>query len=303
MRFRNWFESEEESGGPWGKEHPWLKRLGKVDYNKSQVNVFVNAMADNHKNAAALWYIMNNRGSSYSNERYNKPIANNLLIHNDLRLKNAVGKVENSFGEFKFETSGENAGSIFIQHPPVVYDETDKLGMFGVIVHELAHADHWTKDKRFKPAPAYSFDDEKYQRHWTECRAYSQQLIALLHNTPDKQDILKVFDRPIKTDFFDVQGQQRAYSKSSPFSWGAFPGLLEFAKIFLAHYQGKNEGVLANILAPLVTAASMLMNPQPGLPAHSQPVMQQQVSRKNEAADLVKQIVQKMLLRNFLIRV
>lgn len=299
MRFRNWFESEEESGGPWAKEHPWLKRLGNVDYNKSQVNVFVAAMADKDKNALALYNSLNRR--SYSDERYNKPIANNLLIHNDLRLKNAVGKIETSFGEFKFIASGEDAGSIHIQHPPVIYDEADKLGMFGVVVHELSHADHWTRDKRFKPAPEYSFDDTKYQRHWTECRAYSQQLIALLHNIPDRQAILNVFNTPPKTDFFDFQGKQHPYTKVSPFSWS--PSLLDFAKVFLAYYQGRNEGVVSNIAGPLVTAASML-NPQPALPAHSQPVMQQQVvSQKNEAADLIKQIVQKMLLRNFLIRV
>jgi hypothetical protein len=305
MRFRNWFESEEESGGPWAQEHPWLTRLGKVDYNKSQVNVFVEAMADKDKNAAGVYQQLTTRKLyKESNPRYNAPIANNLLIHNDLRLKNAVGVVETGIGKsnFRFNFRGENAGSISISHPPVIYDELDKIAMFGVIIHELAHAAHWSKDKRFKGAKIkYGFNSPKYTKHWTECYGYSQQLIALLEHIPDRESILSAFSQPSGQNPFDYEGNRHVYQKNSPFT--LTPTLLEFAKTFLYHYQGRNEGILSKIAAPLITAASML-NPQPMLQPQAQPVMQQQVvSQKYEAANLIKQIVQKMLLRNFLIQV
>jgi hypothetical protein len=47
-----------------------------------------------------------------------------------------------------------------------------------------------------------------------------------------------------------------------------------------------------------------MLNPQAILHQQPQPVIQQQVvSQKHEAANLIKQIVQKMLFRNFLIQV
>jgi len=303
MRFRNWFESEEESGGPWAQNHPWLTRLGKVDYNKSQVDLFIEAMADKDKNAAALYRSLLRQ--SYNNERYNAPIANNLLINNDLRFKNAIGVVSDTKKSgFKFISMGKEAGSISIIHKPVIYDETDKMAMFSVIIHELTHAQHWSKDKRFKAAKVgYGFNDLKYAQHWTECRAYSQQLIALLEHIPNRQSILTVLTQSSGGDVFDYEGKQHPYTKIAPVSWQATPLLLDFAKEFLAHYQGRNEGVLSKIAAPFVIATSML-NPQAILHQQPQPVIQQQVvSQKHEAANLIKQIIQKMLFRNFLIQV
>lgn len=305
MRFRNWFESEEESGGPWAHEHPWLKRLGNVDYNKSQVNVFVEAMADKDKNAAALYQILVNR-SSYSNERYNKPIADNLLIHSDQRLKNAIGTVQfpqRGVSPFAFIALGDEAGTIKISPPPVIYDEVDKHLLASVVIHELTHADHWSKDRRFKPAKIrdeYGFNYVKYARHWTEARAYSQQLIFLLRTIPNRQTIVDAFSRPPGIDFYSHDGKELVYNNPAIFSWS--PLLLDYAKEFLAHYQGRNEGILSNIAAPLITAASML-NPTMPPQTQPQPVMQQQVvSQSHEAASLIKQIVQKMLFRNFLIQ-
>lgn len=291
MNFRNWVEAQS-----------WLEKLPKkpLDYNKSQIDVFVDTMADRNKNALALYSTLNRR--SYNDTRYDKPIANNLLIYNDARLKNAIGAVHNNIDQsiFRFKTED---GSIDIIHPPVIYDTLDKHLLFGVIVHELTHADHWLRDKRFKPVKFNSFNTEKYVRHWTEARAYSQQLVVLLHRIPNRQAILDAFNRsPTMDKFPSPEGSEIPYRKVSPFSWTSSPVLLDFAKEFLAHYQGRNEGVLSNIAAPLVTAASLL-NPGQQLPK-TQPTMQQQVmSQAHEAADLMKQIMNKMLFRNFLIQV
>jgi hypothetical protein len=305
MRFRNWFETEENN--PWSQEHPWLSRLSNFEYNKAEVYVFVEQMANKGANATAIYNSLRNQ--SVRQERYNKPIANNLLIYNDARLKNAIGEIHNSdTSNFAFYAKGEKAGTILIAHPPVIYDDIDKHLLFGVIVHELSHADHWLKDKRFKPAKRpkwegdiekYRFDTDKYARHWTECWGHSQHLISILYRIPDKKTILDALNRPTTMDTYPWQGA-KPYVKESPFSLS--PVLLEFAKEFLSHYQGRNEGVLANIAAPFVTAAATMLNPATA-EAPPQGVMQQQViSQAHEAANLLRQIIQKMLFRNFLMQ-
>jgi hypothetical protein len=288
MKFHTWVEAK-----------GWFERLPQkpLDYNKSQIDLFVEAMADKNKNSAALYRTLSRQ--SYKDTRYDKPIANNLLLYNDVRLKNALGAVHNNVGEseFKFITDG----SIRIIHTPVIYDDLDKHLLFSVIIHELSHADHWLRDKRFKPTKFNSFNSEKYVKHWTEARAYSQQLVTLLHRIPNRQSILDAFGRSPTMDTFTHGGKEMVYAKPAVFSWS--PLLLDTAKEFLAHYQGRNEGVLSNIAAPLVTGASLLM-PQSQMPQKPVNVMQQQVmSQAHEAADLVKQIVDKMLFRNFLIRI
>lgn len=292
MKFQNWVEAK-----------GWFERLPKkpLDYNKSQIDVFVMAMSDKTKNAAALYRTLNRQ--SYNDTRYDKPIANNLLIYNDARLKNALGAIHNNVEQsiFRFWAEGDKAGSIEIIHPPVIYDETDKHLLSGVLIHELTHADHWINDKRFKPARFNSFNSEKYVRHWTEARAYSQQLIALLHRIPNRQTILAALSGLPSMDKFGEK--EIPYRKVSPFSWTMSPVLLDFAKEFLAHYQGRNEGVMSNIAAPLVTGASLLFPSQNHPQQQPVGVMQQQVrSQSQEAADLIKKIVEKMLFRNFLIR-
>lgn len=290
MKFRNWIEAQN-----------WLERLPKkpLDYNSSQVNAFVDAMANKGRNAVALYSTINR--IAYNDTRYNKPIANNLLVFNDVRLKNAIGEIHNNIekSEFKFFPDGEQAGSILIRHPPVVYDNIDKTLLTGVIVHELQHAADWLKYKNFKPTRFNSFNSEKYVRHWTEARAYSQQLVEILRRIPNKKAIIDALSGHSSTEMFKYGGKEMPYPKHAIFSWS--PLLLDYAKEFLDHYQGRNEGVLSNIAAPLVMGAASLMpsnQPQPPVNAMQQQVM----SQTQEAANLLTQIVQKMLFRNFLIR-
>lgn len=259
MKFDKWIDRE-----------GWYEPTESIKYNESEINAFVNAMANPVKNANAINQIIQNL--SFTEIRYQKPLSTLLNIENP-RLQNALGAINTETGGFKFYLLPPKAGNLEIIHPPVIYDSLDKTLLHGKILHELQHAQDWV-DPRFrqKMRPRrlmgkYSFDMFLYAKSLKEARAWGREL-AFLMRTLGANQVIAALNRPPKWDV--VMG----YTKEPIFN--IEQSLIPFAVDFLKNFDTKKESV--NLL----------------------PTQQVQTTGgERRAASLTAKIIKRMLFRNF----
>lgn len=285
MEFKNWLEAN------------WQEILPKdeLKFNKAAVDGFVNQMADVSRNAQAVFALLT-RQSFNSQPRYVGKIGNNFLTFDDPRLQNIKGDVTANVNasHFKFFHSGDKAGNIEIIHPPVVYDESDKHALYGVVVHELRHAQDWLNPAaKFKPVKYYEFDVDLYNgENLTEARAYAEELKQLFIKVGSAKKILATFSqnpsiRPIPGAAYLPSNVPQKYVKHSPFSLS--PNLLKFAQELLFHFEksGVNEVFFPSFAGQVMQT----------------PAIQRSIEdERQKAATLVVKIIEKLLFRNFVIQ-
>lgn len=224
---------------------------------------------------------------------YDEPIANNLINSDDERLREARGFItEQEDPEFSFYMQGDRAGSLLIQHPPVVYDESDKILIGKVIAHEVGHAIDWL-DPNYHyvpPSGRYILNAEKYAENIHEARRLSEMLASLLREVGSFNKTMDMLQKP------------------GPFVLppALAPVAAQFLFTFAKEHSIKMES-WQSWAAPLLMSAGATWAAQPAQapttptqPAHQ---MVQQVDNKAEAAktaaNLVKRIVKLMQLSNF----
>lgn len=256
LNFRTWFES-------------WIEELpGGLPVNESEVRAFVEAMADNSKNLPAKRIAEASPLFSRVNEdRYKKPLSDNLLTISSPKLKYAQGTVTDratpKFAFYLFD--GEyKAGNLVIRIPPVLFDDEDKVLLRRILKHELRHAVDWLNPEiQDEPSgkyvrEGYIFNLEKYTTNRYEARAHAEELRDLMKQIGDVNKVLQLLQ---KRSEFSMSKQ-----------------LIGIAEEFLHAYQLRHEQITTTPPPAIVRPAMMY---------------------EGRAAQLLGRMLTKMLFRNF----
>ena len=294
MNFRNWYEVSWTRSE---REHRLLKDPRILDGGIRKV---VNKMADNSMNIIGLTMLITGTHQTYQSLRANDNIAGNLLKVEDENLKDytaSVPLVPDISDNYlcKFIIDGPKAGSLIISHPPLLYDERDKILLGGQFVHELQHAIDWLKGVPFK---TYNprVDVEAYTQSIHEARAFIVQLKFLLKRFGNPQEVMAALTK--KARIVDIPGVG-SRTQPTPFRWEN-EIILKFAQELLKSIE-LNEAVLPTI-GKALTAASMLM-PSAAPQMGRMPEVQPQVAKTqdpNAIADYALNGIQKLGKKFFL---
>lgn len=228
---------------------------------------------------------------------YDESIANNLINSEDERLREARGFItDQDDAEFSFYMQGDRAGSLLIQHPPVVYDEEDKILINKIITHEVGHAIDWL-DPQYQyvpPSGRYIMNAEKYAENIHEARRLSEMLVSLLKESGSFNKTMEMLQKP------------GPFVLSPALAPVAASFLFTFAKehsIKIEAWQSWAAPLLMGLGATWAADATHV-KPDAG-PVQPTYQIQQQADIKTDnartAANLVKRIVKLMQLRNFVV--
>lgn len=245
MNFKHWFESIDNPAEIAKHWHQNLPKEADVR-NDAQISNFVKVMSEPNLNGQAI--ALDLQGFTIHQSRYDKPISNNLLTISNPKLKLAHGLVSNKKSpEFSFYMEGNKAGNLIIQHPPIVYDQQDKILLTTIIEHELGHAADWL-NPQYANTPAsghYLWDMSKYATNLHEARRLSEQLKSLLKKmNGDVTSVIKVLQgqrftpEKVAQTTDKLQAKHLEVNPISPFAMNV--ELIPVAKAFL-YSLGKNE--------------------------------------------------------------
>ncbi len=268
-----------------------------LKYNQTAVSDFVERMSDNTKNALAVFLLLTRQTKADFNQlRYSGRIANNLVEFDDIRLGRAKGLVTGHFtnSAFRFYPKGPKVGNIEIIHPPVIYDNTDKELLRGIIIHELRHAQDFSKGLKIYTVNDYEFDAKTYIYSLSEARAWADQLNSLVSRIGSPEKVLQALNQQPK--WVGVPDTEFRHAKKSPFRLP--PELLQAAQGFLKNFNF-HESMAAWAAAPVL--ATSLLFPQMNDKVKQQAVQAVEVD-KNEINTLVDKIFNKLLFKNFVIK-
>lgn len=297
MEFRNWYIENDDQDHPAGPD-PRIVENG--------IRNIVEKMANNHLNVAGLIILITGKHQAYQEERAKGTITGSLLAVDDARLKTydaSVPLVEDN-PEYnyisKFIIDGDSAGSLVISHPPLLYDEQDKMLLDGMIVHELQHAIDWVKGESFDVRNP-RMDMRGYLASIHEARAFRSQLKRLMTSFGNPQLVMSALSR--KARMVSVPGLAGTYEQPSPFTWDS-PILLEFAQRFLKEEFNYQENMVPAIGKALLAASSMM----PGLLPQMQqvPELQKHVAVAQDPNNVanyilgqIQQLGKKFFLKKF----
>lgn len=240
FNFKHWLEAIDN---PEAIAQHWHNNLpNDQDFrNPKEISHFVDLMSDPIMNGQAI--ALDLHKAIIHQSRYDKPIVNNLLNIKNIRLKYAHGLVSNRKNpEFSFYMQGKNAGQLVIQHPPLVYDNEDKVLLTSIIEHELGHAQDWLNPKyeNIPPSGNFTWNMQKYAENLHEARRLSDQLRSLLIKLNNKEAVLKVLrgqrftpDKMINKDSNQLKHME--LNPVSPFALNK--ELLPVAQAFLNIYK------------------------------------------------------------------
>jgi hypothetical protein len=295
MEFRSWYETVKRPED----EHP----AGKDPrINDAAVNQVVSKMADNTLNSKGLVILITGKSEQYQDLRADGPIAGQLLDLQNPKLQKLDARVPLLMApeefSFKFVIGGKNAGNLYLWHPPLLYDNTDKALMSGIMYHELQHAIDWVRGMEFDIKNPRRVNARLYASSIHEARAFTRQLKHLLTAFGNPQDVMAAISRKVKNIDIPGIGQKEV---SSPFRWES-EELREFALEFLHSVVGLNEDVAPMIGKALLGASSFMPQQVPQMHNVQHHIAASQNSNMVavHALEQIQAIGKKFFLKNFL---